>query len=240
MYGRHALVEALAHAPEALKKVFLADAVEQEIRTLLQQKNIPVAPLKGEAPRQVAEEAAHQGIIALIDTAVLVKEFEDFLGSLSVHNHTSVVLLDELQDPHNVGAIIRSAAALGASAILMPEHNQAPITGAVIKASVGMAFRIPLVRIGNVNQSLRTLKDKGFWIYGLAMGGTTELGAENFDAPAVFIIGNEGEGIRQKTLELCDIKLSIPMHPRAESLNAAVSAAIVLYAWSKKHPEALK
>jgi 23S rRNA (guanosine2251-2'-O)-methyltransferase len=102
-----------------------------------------------------------------------------------------------------------------------------------------MAFRIPLVTIGNVNNTVRVLKEKGFWVYGLAMGGSMPLGGDAFDAPAVFIVGNEGSGIREKTLEACDVTLSIPMHARTESLNAAVSAAIVFYEWSRKHPEAL-
>jgi 23S rRNA (guanosine2251-2'-O)-methyltransferase len=98
-----------------------------------------------------------------------------------------------------------------------------------------------LVSIGNVNQTLGILKEKHFWAYGLAMEGSKELSQEKFDAPAVFVIGNEGEGIHKRTLELCDISLSIPMHPRTESLNAAVavSAAIVLYEWSKQHPDML-
>lgn len=102
-----------------------------------------------------------------------------------------------------------------------------------------MAFRIPLVSIGNVNQALGVLKQKGFWIYGLAGNGKTTLAAEKFDAPAAFVVGNEGAGIREKTLAACDITLAIPMHERVESLNAAVSAAVVFYEWSKRHPESL-
>ena len=143
-------------------------------------------------------------------------------------------MLDELQDPHNVGAIIRSAAAFGATGVLLPEHNQAPVTGTVIKTSAGMVFRIPLVKIGNVNQTLRLLKEKGYWVYGLAMDGSSNLQKTTFDTPVVFVIGNEGEGIRQKTLELCDIKITIPMNPRCESLNAAVAASVVLYEWSRE------
>jgi len=125
------------------------------------------------------------------------------------------------------------------SAVLIPEHNQAGVTGAVVKTSAGMAFRIPLVSIGNVNHALDVLKEKGFWIYGLAMDGTTALGTDAFDAPTAFVVGNEGAGIREKTLATCDATISIPMHTRTESLNAAVSAAVVFYEWSKKHPEAL-
>jgi 23S rRNA (guanosine2251-2'-O)-methyltransferase len=144
-----------------------------------------------------------------------------------------------VQDPHNVGAIIRSAAAFGIAGVLIPEHNQAGITGAVIKASAGMVFTTPLVSIGNVNYAIKALKAKGFWIYGLDASGKNTLSGEKFDAPAAFVVGNEGSGIREKTLDACDIVLNIPMHERTESLNAAVSAAVVLYEWSKHHPESL-
>jgi 23S rRNA (guanosine2251-2'-O)-methyltransferase len=146
------------------------------------------------------------------------------------------VLLDELTDPHNVGAIIRSAAAFGAAGVLIPSHNQAPITGTVVKTSAGMAFRIPLIAIGNVNQAVDALVKEGFRTYGLVMDGSRNVAEEKFDAPSLFIVGNEGAGIRQKTLERCDVKLRIPMNERAESLNASVSAAVVLYQWSVKHP----
>jgi 23S rRNA (guanosine2251-2'-O)-methyltransferase len=102
-----------------------------------------------------------------------------------------------------------------------------------------MVFRIPLVSIGNVNNTLRVLKEKGFWVYGLAMDGKSTLGVETFDSPSAFVVGNEGAGVREKTLAACDVMLKIPMHARTESLNAAVSAAIVFYEWSRKHPEAL-
>jgi 23S rRNA (guanosine2251-2'-O)-methyltransferase len=103
-----------------------------------------------------------------------------------------------------------------------------------------MVFCIPLVSIGNVNHALEVLKKNGFWIYGLAADGKTNLGTETFDAPCAFVIGNEGAGIRGKTLEACDVTLSIPMHARTESLNAASSASVVFYEWSRKHPEALE
>ena len=147
-----------------------------------------------------------------------------------------VVILDELNDPHNVGAIIRSAAAFGAAGVLMPPHHQSPVTGAVVKASAGMAFRVPLVRIGNVNYAVAALQKLGFRAYALAMEGSRNIAKERFDAPSVFVVGNEGRGIRQGTAKVCDALLRIPMDERCESLNAAVSAAVVLYAWSAQHP----
>lgn len=241
IYGRHALMEALAHAPQAVRKVFLAPEVDDaEMRALLKKADLTPGALKGgEMSRMVGRDTAHQGVIAVVDPVALVADFRDFIAALAPTRRTMLVLLDELTDPHNVGAIIRSAAAFGASGVLIPEHNQAPVTGTVVKTSAGMAFRIPIVSIGNVNQTVDTLKKLGFRTYGLVMNGSQAIADEKFDAPALFIVGNEGEGIRQKTLERCDVSLRIPMDARAESLNASVSAAVVLYQWSVRHPDAL-
>ena len=241
IYGKHALMEALAHTPRVIRKVFLApDMRDTELHTLLEKHKIPSAPLApGKGKELAGRDAVHQGVIAVMDPSTLLISLDEFLTTLDTKTNPAVAILGEVQDPHNVGAIIRSAAAFGLSGVLIPQHNQAGITGSVVKASAGMAFRIPLVTIGNVNHTLRVLKEKGFWIYGLAMNGTTSLGTEVFDAPSAFVIGNEGAGIREKTLIACDITLKIPMHARTESLNAAVSASIVFYEWSRKHPEAL-
>lgn len=241
MYGKNALVEALENVPHILQKVFVADgALPLAVTHRLREAGITVSRLNERDERNISKDAAHQGVIGVIDPSLLMKDFAEFMRALDISKNPSLVLLDELQDPHNVGAIIRSAAAFGVSGILMPQNHQVQVTGAVVKTSAGMTFRVPLVSIGNVNMTLRQLKEAGFWIYGLSMEGGVEAGGERFNVPAVFVIGNEGEGIRQKTLEHCDVTLSIPIHPRTESLNAAVSAAIVMYEWSKQHKEALQ
>ncbi len=238
LYGKHALREALMARPGAVSKVFLdANAgSDKEITSLLVEHKITPSQMKGgEAGNKVGGDAVHQGVIAVINPEKIYTSIDDMIVLLKTGVNPSVVLLDELQDPHNVGAIIRSAAAFGASAVLMPEHNQSPITGTVIKTSAGMAFRIPIVKIGNVNQIIRKLKDEhGFWTYGLVMEGDTDLPKATFDTPTLFVVGNESTGIREKTLELCDVKLSIPMHPGCESLNASVAASVVLYEWSRR------
>ena len=243
IYGRHALAEALQSAPHVIRKVFLArDLRDTDIRVLLEKAGIEPAELSpGRGNDLVGRDTAHQGVIAVIDPNKLLIPFDRFLASLpeTIPASAAVAIMGEVQDPHNVGAIIRSAAGFGLSGVLIPEHNQAPLTGVVVKASAGMAFRVPLVSIGNVNAAVAALKQRGFWVYGLAMDGAATLGTEPFNAPSAFIVGNEGTGIREKTLEACDITLKIPMHPRTESLNAAVSAAIVFYEWARKHPEAL-
>ncbi len=243
IYGRHALVEALTHAPRAVKKVFLSGEANRDdaLRKLLNERKVPFVSAQGnEAARMVGEDTAHQGIIAIVDPSAVMVDFDDFTRSIfpgrgvAPSAGTMLVLLDELTDPHNVGAIIRSAAAFGAAGVLLPFYRQAPITGAVVKASAGMVFRMPIVSIGNVNQTVDALKEMGFQTYGLMMDGTKNVSDAAFDTPTLFIVGNEGKGIRQKTLERCDVSLRIPMDPRCESLNASVSAAVVLYEWSKR------
>jgi 23S rRNA (guanosine2251-2'-O)-methyltransferase len=238
IYGKHAVTEAVLNTPHIIQKVFLEHrALPKEIMQKLQTLQIKVLPFSKQGG--VAKDAVHQGAIALIDPSKLVISMEKFLDTVKLSPKTSVVVMDELNDPHNVGAIIRTAAAFGASAVIMPVRNQASLSGTVVKVSVGMVFRVPLVRVDDIPEALRALKHKGFSIYGLAMEGAKVLGSVEFDKPSAFIVGNEGRGIGQAKRALCDTLLSIPMHPRTESLNAAASATAVLYEWSSQHPEAL-
>lgn len=234
LYGKHALREALLAKPQSVQKVFLDANAEsdKELMELLKKNGIGFSAMKQEN-KSVANDAVHQGVIAVINTEKLYGSMEEALKLFDTVTNPCFVLLDELHDPHNVGAIIRSAAAFGAHAVLMPEHNQSPITGTVIKTSAGMVFRIPIIRIGNVNQTVRLLKEKRMWSYGLVMDGDTPLNKAVFDTATLFIVGNESTGIREKTLELCDIGLTIPMSPECESLNASVAASVVLYEWSR-------
>lgn len=242
IYGRHAVTEALKARPDVVKSLWLKSAVFDNPVFMKLTRLVPdVKDLsQNKIPRGIEKEAVHQGFIAEIDNQKLIQSFRDFKRGLSVSSDTALVVLGEIQDIHNVGAIIRSAAAFGATAVLIPEHRQAPLSGAAFKASAGMAFKVPLVSVKNINAALRDLKEMDFWIYGLDSAGDTELPNEDFKKPSVFVVGNEGKGIREKTKEHCDTVLTIPMHPRSESLNASVSAATVLYAWSVKHPDSLK
>lgn len=240
IYGKNALIEALENTPDIIKRVHLSPEIDDaRLKHALKSRGIPVQMMDATEARRSVGDASHQGVIAVIDAGALTISLGDFLAKVKPGKATALALMAEVQDPHNVGAVIRSAAAFGLSGVLIPEHNQAQVTGTVVKTSAGMAFRIPLVTIGNVNDTIRTLKEAGYWIYGLSMDGSS-LPSEKFDAPAVFVLGNEGAGIREKTLEACDIKLSIPMHPRCESLNVAVSAGIVFNTWSAQHPHALR
>lgn len=234
IYGRHALVEALQNAPHTIGKVFLAPRMnDAELLGLLKQAGIEPRELTADTTKVAAgERGSHQGVVAEFFPQKLLLSFDDFSSSLEVTPHTSLVLLDELTDPHNVGAILRSAAAFGVSGVLLPTQGTAPLSGAVIKVSVGMAFRIPLISVADSVVAMQTLKDMGFRVYALDMHGTTKLAEATFSKPALFIVGNEGRGVSAALIATCDETLSIPMDPRCESLNAAVSTGIALYQWA--------
>ena len=229
------------HAPQVLRKIHLSARMEdKKLRELINRSGITVEPLdERKASSQVEGGTPHQGIIALISLPSLMVPFEKFLGSFASTPDTVLLFLSEVQDPHNVGAVIRSAAAFGASAVLIPTHKQSPVTGAVVKASVGMAFRIPLVEVENAQQAIAILKKKGVRVYGLAGSAPRSINGEEFKEPTLFVLGNEADGIAPSAKAMCDDLLSIPINPRAESLNVATSGAIALYAWSLKHGGAL-
>jgi len=240
IYGRHAVKVLLETEPARVKGLYVSVTAEPEFKPYAQRLNITIEPLSAHRFDKELEGAVHQGVVAKVTLGGLVEDYASFVRGIEPSPSAALVLLNEITDPHNVGAIIRSAAAFGASAVLIPAHNQSPITGVVAKASAGTVFMVPIVAINNENQTILDLKERGFWIYGLAGEGTHDIAKEKFDAPAVFVVGSEGEGLRQKTREHCDILLRIPMHPAVESLNASVSAAVALSHWSDQHPEVLK
>jgi 23S rRNA (guanosine2251-2'-O)-methyltransferase len=237
IYGTHAVSEALKHAAHAVRHLYVVgNHGHEKLVAAAKDLGIPFDRCdEDHIPVGVERGATHQGVIALVTPGKILLTYKDFIRDLTVTPATALLVLDELTDPQNVGAAIRSAAAFGVAGVLIPEHRQAPVTGTVVKVSAGMAFAVPLVSVGNVNTVLRDLKERGFWIYGLVGTGNTDLAKENFTKPSVFVLGNEGVGLREKTEEVCDFTLSIPIDKRCESLNAAASAAVVLYAWRTQH-----
>ncbi len=238
IYGKHAVEEALHNTPAAVAEVFTGPVFsDAALLSLAKSKNIAIVK---RLPVKIDPEAVHQGIAAAVFIDKLIVNFENFLENISVTPDTALAVLDELQDPHNVGAVIRSAAAFGLSGVLMPERKGAPLSSAAVKVSAGMAFRVPIVSVGNINMAVRALKDHGFFVYGLSGEARHNTVKEDFTLPSVFILGSESEGIREKTSELCDKLLAIPMSPKCESLNAAAAASVAFYAWSAKHAQALR
>lgn len=236
IYGRHAVEEAILHAPQVVRKVEWSPQMQDKrLRELVRRSGVEIGMIdERKISSQVEGGGAHQGIIALVSLGSLLVPFEKFNDTFNATADTSLVFLSEIQDPHNVGAIIRSAAAFGCAAVLIPTHKQASISGAVVKASAGMAFRVPLVSVDNVQQALATLKKKGVRVYGLAGEAKNPIQNESFDAPALFVMGNEADGIAASARSLVDKFVSIPIDSRAESLNVAAAAAVTLYAWQRR------
>ncbi len=159
---------------------------------------------------------------------VKTKSLRDVLALIKNKKDACIVVLDELTDVHNVGAIIRSSVASGVDAVIVSRHNQAPINETVMKTSAFTAEMIPVID-SNINEAIRTLKDNGFWVHGLFMDGTANLWQNDLTGKVAIVVGSESDGIHASTRKLCDYSLSIPMDKRVESLNASVATAIALY-----------
>lgn len=240
IYGRNPVEELLQNRAGEVEKIYINRKLNKQsfstILSLASDNRVPVAEVPGSKLYELVGKVNDQGIVAAV-SQIQYEEFEDWLERIEPDQHTGILLLDEIEDPHNFGAILRTAAASGMDAVIVPKHRQAPVSAAVYKTSAGTAGRIPIVRAVNLNQAILKLKDNKFWIAGLDMDGDSLLWEQTFDVPMAFVIGNEGRGMRQKTGEHCDFLLSIPMYNNVESLNASVSAALVCYEWRRQKME---
>ncbi len=156
------------------------------------------------------------------------KTLKEILREIKDKDNACIVVMDELTDVHNVGAIIRTSVATGVDAVVVGKHNQAPINDTVMRTSANTADMIPIIEM-NVNDALRTLKENDFWVHGLFMKGDSGLWKSDLKGKVVIVVGSEGDGIHALTQKLCDFALSIPMAEGVESLNASVSAGVALY-----------
>lgn len=237
IYGRNPIEEVLFDEPARVSKLFVRKTLKNDrISRILKQASehkIPVSHVPGSKLHDLVGNVNDQGMVA--ETSVVgYQDFGHWLEQVETKNNPAVLLLDEIKDPHNFGAILRSAAAANIAAVLIPKHRQAPVNAAVYKTSAGTAGKIPIVRVGNLNQSILKLKETGFWIVGIDQSADQILWELEADRALAFVIGSESSGIRQKTLEHCDYSFSIPMANGVESLNASVSAALVSYEWERK------
>lgn len=237
IYGRKPVEEQLLTSPEKISKLYvkrdLRGSDVTKITSLASKNRVPVVEVPGNKLFELVGNVNDQGIVAAISETEYL-EFESWLESVEPDQNTAILLLDEIEDPHNFGAILRTAAAAGISAVIVPKHRQAPVNAAVFKTSAGTAGRIPIVRAVNLNQAILSLKENKFWIAGLDQNSDTMVWDQSYDVPMAFVIGNEGRGMRKKTGEHCDFLLSLPMMNKVESLNASVSAALVCYEWRRQ------
>jgi 23S rRNA (guanosine2251-2'-O)-methyltransferase len=200
----------------------------QEIIDLCRARAIPLRFEPRPSLDRLAGGATHQGVLAL-GAAHRQASLEDVAGSA-----TLLVVLDGVEDPHNLGAIIRTAHAAGAGAVVIPERRSAGPTETVAKAAAGALEHLPLVRVGNLNRALETLKERGFWIYGLDERGTETYDRVEYASPTAIVLGGEGKGLHHQVKEHCDTLVRIPVAGRISSLNVSVAAGIVLFEWKRR------
>jgi 23S rRNA (guanosine2251-2'-O)-methyltransferase len=231
IYGIHAVNEALV-AGEPLRRIHVGDERKSDpaLRNLLERARAGDVPVRFENRTFFANfpYKAHQSVVAYgapFDYITLEEAI-----ALPRRGPALFVLLDHVTDPHNVGAIIRTAEAAGGTALVLPERRSAGINATVRKAAAGATAHLPIARVANISQAIRTLKKAGIWVAGATLGeGTIPLGQADFTRDLAIVIGAEGQGIAPLVGRECDYRVAIPMLGKTQSLNASVAAAILLY-----------
>ena len=230
--GRNAVTEALS-AGRTIDKLFVADGDTDRalgrICAMAKQAGAVVVPTDRRKLDYMSATGAHQGVIAMV-AAHDYASIDDILKKAQDAGEPPlIVICDELSDPHNLGAIIRTAECAGAHGIIIPKRRSVGLTAVVGKASAGALEYMPVARVSNITAAIDTLKKAGVWVYGTAAEGDTTLYKADLKSAAAIVIGNEGEGMSRLVSERCDFKVSIPMKGSISSLNASAAAAIMLY-----------
>lgn len=230
--GRNSTMEAL-RSGRSINRILVLKGERQgsitQILALAREKGLVVQEVDKAKLDAIAGDTRHQGIVASV-APVEYKELEDILANAAERGEAPfVVLLDELEDPHNVGAILRTADAAGVHGVLLPKRRSCPLSGTVAKTSAGAVEYVPVARIGNVVQTIEQLKKQGFWIVGADMSGEQDYFDADLKGPIVVVVGSEGRGLGRLVRESCDIIVRIPMQGKISSLNASVACSLLLY-----------
>ena len=211
------------------ERIGRVDAVDGAVIDLARRAEIPVRFEPRTALDRLAGTAAHQGIVAL----GAAKKYAE-LDSVAAPRAGLLVVLDGVEDPHNLGAIIRTAHAAGAGGVVIPERRAASITDVVAKAAAGALEHLPVVRVTNINRALEDLKQRGYWIYGLDERGAEDYDRVEYSRPTALVLGGEGKGLHEQVRRHCDALVRIPMVGKISSLNVSVATGIVLFEWPRR------
>lgn len=229
--GRNAVAEAL-RGHRSINKVLMQENIRGgsigELTSLIKNKNIPLEIVKSDKLDKLSGGLRHQGIVALASPIAFQTLDDVFAKAADKDEDPFILLLDELQDPQNVGALIRSADAAGIHGVLMPKRRSCPLNAVVAKISAGAVEYVPIVQIGNIAQTIEELQQRGCWIVGADMDGV-DFYAANLTGPIVLVIGAEGKGLGRLVKQKCDDIVSIPMNGGVNSLNASNAGAILMY-----------
>lgn len=230
--GRNAVSEALKSG-RTIDKIFVADGdIDKGLQRLAAQAKEAGAVVVSVDRRKLdamSYTRAHQGIIALA-AAHEYATIDDILAEAAARGEAPlIVICDELSDPHNLGAILRSAECAGAHGVIIPKRRSVGLTATVAKASAGAVEYMKVARVTNINSAISELKDKGVWVFGTAAEGSIPMYQADLSGPAAIVIGNEGDGMSPLVRKNCDVMVSIPMAGHISSLNASAAASILLY-----------
>ena len=230
--GRNALTEAL-RAGRTIDKVFIADGDTdrglQRLAAEAKEAGAVIVPVDRRKLDQMSFTRSHQGVIALA-AAHDYYTIDDILEEAASRGENAlIVICDELSDPHNLGAIMRSAECAGAHGVVIPKRRSVGLTATVAKASAGAVEYMKVARVTNINNAINELKEKGVWVFGTAAEGSVPMYKADLTGPAAIVIGNEGDGMSPLVRKNCDMLVHIPMAGRISSLNASAAASILLY-----------
>lgn len=231
IFGRNPVIEALRSDSE-INKIYLAKGELQgsakEIMALAKEKGIQIQLVERAKLDAMFPGENHQGAAASIAEANYV-DWQDMLANARKKNEDPLlIILDELEDPHNLGAILRTADAVGAHGVIIPKRRAVALTAGVAKAAAGAVSYVPVARVSNLAQTIEALKKEGIWVAGAAMGGT-EVYKQNLTGSLAIVIGSEGKGLGRLVAEKCDFLISLPMQGQINSLNASVATGVIMY-----------
>ena len=230
--GRNAVIEAL-RAGRAIDKIFIAkgdvDKTLGHIASRAREQGVVVVEADRRKLDFMSRTKAHQGVVAL----AAVRDYCEVADILAIAEERGeapfVIVCDEISDPHNLGAIIRTAECVGAHGVVIPKRRSAGLTAIVGKASAGAAEYMAIARVANIPSALKELKEAGLWVYGTAADGASPLWSTDLTGPIALVIGSEGDGMGRLVRESCDFVLSLPMKGQLNSLNASAAAAVTMY-----------
>ncbi len=241
--GKHPILEALK-AGRAINKIFMSNQAQrhlvQPIMEEAKARGIVVQQVDKSKLDRLVPDLQHQGVVAQA-AAVAYAEVDELLARAAQRGEAPlIVLLDEVEDPHNLGSVLRTADCTGVHGVIVPKRRSAGLTAVVAKTSAGAVEYVPVARVSNLVQTMEKLKEAGLWIAGADAGAKEGFYETNLTGPLAIVIGNEGQGLSRLVRERCDFILSLPMVGQINSLNASVAAGVILYEVVRQRQQALK
>jgi 23S rRNA (guanosine2251-2'-O)-methyltransferase len=229
VFGVNAIVEKLRASPDEIVEILLAGEATRGLEAEAERASVRVTHVSRELLDQLASGERHQGVLARVAAFSYWPVGELIDSALSSAPPRLILILDGLTDPRNLGALLRAAEGAGARHVVIPKDRSAPVTPTVIKASAGAAHHMRIYRVTNLRQTMKQLKDRGYWLVGLEVGAETTIYDQTYPERLGIVLGSEGHGMRRLIRQECDFLVSIPMHGKLSSLNVAVAGGVFLY-----------